>query len=95
MYTRSARVRLEALPLEVQLHLETHLENLALLAETTSPQLLSSVLTRDGEEGFITAVSGAQARFVLNAVAGILLVYRIEPRSAYAWESSVDALRHE
>jgi hypothetical protein len=76
-YTRAARTRLKVLPAEVRLHLETHLENLALLIGATSPEHLLQVLTRD-EEGFVAAVAGARVHFVLNAAARTLLVHRIE-----------------
>ncbi len=76
-YTRAARVRLRGLPAEVRLHLETHLENLALLIGATSPERLLQILTRD-EEGFVTLVQGARVHFVVNAAARSLLVHRIE-----------------
>jgi hypothetical protein len=95
LYTRAAKARLQALPLEVRLHLETHLENLALLVESSAPEHLAAVLTRDEEEGFITQVRGMQVRFVMNAVARTLLVHHIEPQPTYAWEPASDAARHQ
>jgi hypothetical protein len=76
-YTRAARKRLKALPAEVRLHLETHLENLALLIGATSPERLPQLLARE-EEGFVTAMQGARVHFVVNAAARTLLVHRIE-----------------
>ncbi len=75
-YTRAARVRLQMLPVEARLYLETHLENLALLIEAVSPERLLQLLARD-EEGFVTTVHGAQVHFVVNAAARTLLVHRI------------------
>lgn len=76
-YTRAAQRRLQVLPAEVRLHLETHLENLALLIEATSPERLLQLLARD-EEGFVTSVQGARVHFVVNAAARTLLVHRLE-----------------
>ncbi len=76
-YTRAARGRLRVLPAEVRLHLETHLENLALLIGATSPERLLQILTRD-EEGFVTTVQEARVHFVVNAAALSLLVHRID-----------------
>jgi hypothetical protein len=61
----------------MRLHLETHLENLALLVEATSPERLLQLLARQ-EEGFVTAVEGARVLFVVNAATRTLLVHRIE-----------------
>jgi hypothetical protein len=76
-YTRAARVRLQVLPAEARLYLETHLENLALLIESVSPERLLQLLARD-EEGFVTSVQGTRVHFVVNAAARTLLVHRIE-----------------
>jgi GTP cyclohydrolase FolE2 len=76
-YTRAAQRQLQALPAEVRLHLETHLENLALLIEATSPERLLQLLARD-EEGFVTSVQGARVHFVVNAAARSVLVHRLE-----------------
>jgi hypothetical protein len=76
-YTRAARARLQALPAEVRLYLETHLENLALLVEATSPERLLQLLARN-EEGFVASVQGTRVHFVVNAAARTLLVHRIE-----------------
>lgn len=93
-YTRAARARLLRLPLEPRLYVETHLENLALLAEATSPERLASVLTRD-EEGFVTQVRGVRVHFVLNAVARTLLVHRLDPEPAYPWVPEEHRAGHE
>lgn len=76
-YTRAAQRRLQMLPAEVRVHLETHLENLALLIGATSPGRLLELLARD-EEGFVTSVEGAQVHFVVNAAACTVLVHRLE-----------------
>jgi hypothetical protein len=76
-YTRAAQRRLNALPAEVLLHLETHLENLALLIGATSPERLLQLLARD-EEGFVTSVQGARVHFVVNAAARTVLIHRLE-----------------
>ncbi len=83
-------MRLQSLPFDVRLHLETHLENLALLAEATSPERLSGMLERD-EEGFLTSFRGVQVHFVVNAVARTMLVYRIDAPPAHAWEPTVES----
>jgi len=82
------------MPAEVRLHVETHLENLALLVEDLSPERFAAVLRRD-EEGFVTGVKGVQVHFVLNAVARSLLVHRIAQEPAYVWEASVGPAGHE
>jgi len=76
-YTRAAQRRLQALPAEVQLHLETHLENLALLIAATPPERLLQLLTRD-EEGFVTSVQEMRVHFVVNAATRTFLVHRLE-----------------
>jgi len=76
-YTRAAQRRLQALPAEARLHLETHLENLALLIEATPPERLLQVLARD-EEGFVTSVQGMRVHFVVNAATRTVLVHRLE-----------------
>lgn len=94
LYTRAARTRLHGLPHELRLHVETHLENVSLLAQATSPERLSAVLTRT-EDGFITEVKGVQVHFVMNAVARTLLVYRLAYEPSFAWQSSESAAGHE
>lgn len=76
-YTRAAHRRLHALPAEVRLHLDTHLENLVLLIGSTSPKRLLQLLARD-EEGFVTSVEGARVHFVVNAAARTVLIHRLE-----------------
>jgi hypothetical protein len=93
-YTRAAWARLQRLPLELRLHVETHLENLAQLVEATSPERLALVLTRD-EEGFVTGVRGVQVHFALNAVARTLLVHRLAQEPAYDWEPEANPAGHE
>jgi hypothetical protein len=75
-YTRAAKVRLELLPAEVRVHLETHLENLALLLEAT-PQLLPGIVERF-EDCFVTGVQEVRALFTLDTSARTLLVHRVE-----------------
>jgi hypothetical protein len=94
LYTRAARTQLQKLPAELRLHVETHLENLALWVEATSPERLSSVLRRD-EEGFVTVVRGVQVHFVMNALARTLLIHRLAQAPAYAWEPSERPAGHE
>jgi hypothetical protein len=77
LYTRAARVRLQALPAEVRLHLETHMENLALLIEGLSPESHPQLLAHE-EESFVTHVPGARVRFVIAPAAHTLLIHRIE-----------------
>jgi hypothetical protein len=76
LYTRAAKVRIELLPVEVRVHLETHLENLALLMEAT-PEWLPSLLERI-EDGFVTTVQGARVLFTVDTSARSLFVYRVE-----------------
>ncbi|WP_224363719.1 hypothetical protein [Hyalangium versicolor] len=76
-YTRAARRRLQGLPAEVRLHLENHLENLALLVKASPPERLPQFLARV-EEGFVTAVKGVRVLFVVDATARTLLIHRIE-----------------
>lgn len=80
LYTRAARRRLQALPPEVRLHVETHLENLVLLVRASPPAQLPQLLARgeEGEEGFVTAVPGARVHYVIDAVARTLLIHRLE-----------------
>jgi GTP cyclohydrolase FolE2 len=84
LYSRAAKGRLRALPLEVQLDLETHLENLALVVESLPPERLPQLLSRN-EEGFVTEVKGARVFFVVDTVGRAVLVYRIEALSV-GWE---------
>ncbi len=81
LYTRAARARLQRLPLELRLYIETHLENVALLAETTSPERLAALFARD-EEGFVTEVRGVQVHFVLSAAGRALLIHRLAQEPA-------------
>lgn len=76
LYTRAAKVRIDMLPVEVRVHLETHLENLALLMEAT-PERLPTMLER-GEDGFITTVQGVRVLFTVDTSARSLLVHRVE-----------------
>jgi hypothetical protein len=76
-YTRAAQRRLQALPAELRLHLETHLENLSLLIEATPPERLLQLLVRD-EEGFVTSMQGTQVHFVVNTATRTVLVHRLE-----------------
>jgi hypothetical protein len=76
LYTRAAKVRIDMLPVEVRVHVETHLENLALLMEA-APERLPTMLVR-GEEGFVTTVQGVRARFTVDTSARSLLVHCIE-----------------
>jgi hypothetical protein len=77
LYTRAARARLQALPAEVRLHLETHMANLALLVEGLAPERLPQLLAHE-DESFVTAVPGARVLFVVAPTARALLVHRIE-----------------
>jgi hypothetical protein len=73
------------------MHVETHLENLALLVGSTVP--LSQVLARmeRDEEGFVTTVEGVRLSFALDTVLRVLLVHCIEP---IAQESRVPVRLH-
>ena len=77
LYTRAARVRLQAMPAEVRMHLETHMENLALLIEGLPPERLPQLLAHE-EESFVTFVPGARVRFVIAPSTHTLLIHRIE-----------------
>ena len=77
LYTRAARLRLQDLPAEVRLHLETHMENLALLIERLPPERLPQLLAHE-EESFVTLVPEARVRFVVAPTAHTLLIHRIE-----------------
>lgn len=76
-YTRSARTRLQMLPVELRLHVENHLENLALLVRSQQPEDLSHLLERE-EEGFITWSKGVRVLFVVDSTARTLLIHAIE-----------------
>ena len=77
LYTRAAKARLHRLSAQTRLHLETHLENLALLAEQLPPERLSLFLERE-EEGFATTVEGVRVLFAVSAVTHALLIHRIQ-----------------
>ncbi|MFL5345264.1 MAG: hypothetical protein ACJ8AT_10745 [Hyalangium sp.] len=84
-YTRAAKARLHSLPAQVQLQLETHLENLSLLAERLPPERLPLFLTRE-EEGFATTAQGVRVHFAVTTATHALLIHRIdaEPREERA-----------
>lgn len=77
LYTRAAKARLHRLPVQLRLHLETHLENLSLLAERLPPERLPLFLKRE-EEGFATTVEGVQVHFAVSTATHALLIHRIE-----------------
>jgi hypothetical protein len=77
LYTRAARTRLHSLPAQVRLHLETHLENLALLAQQLPPERLPLFLARE-EEGFATEVEGIRVYFTVDTAAHALFIHRLE-----------------
>ncbi|MDY7229757.1 hypothetical protein [Hyalangium rubrum] len=77
MYTRSAKSRLRTLPVEVRVHLETHLANLALLVEAMPPERLPELLPRT-EEGFVTTMQETRVLFTVNTAGRTMLVHRIE-----------------
>ncbi|WP_224248628.1 hypothetical protein [Hyalangium gracile] len=77
LYTRAASRRFQVLPPELRVHLETHLENLALLVRASSPERLPRLLARE-EDGFVTAVRGMRVHFVVDATARTLLIHRLE-----------------
>jgi hypothetical protein len=76
-YTRAASTRLQMLPAEQRLHVETHLENLALLVGTSPPERLSHLLSRE-EEGFVAFIKGVRVLFVVDSTARTLLIHSIE-----------------
>lgn len=78
-FSRRAERQLQRLPGELRVHIETHLENLALLLGSAVP--LSQVLARmeRDEEGFVTTVEGVRLSFALDTVLRVLLVHCIEP----------------
>lgn len=75
-YTRAAKARISLLSVEVRVHLETHLENLALVLEAT-PDRLPTLLKRS-EDGFVTTVQGVRVLFTVDTSARSLLVHRVE-----------------
>jgi mRNA-degrading endonuclease RelE of RelBE toxin-antitoxin system len=77
-FSRRAERQLQRLPGEVRVHLETHLENLALMLGSTLP--VSQVLSRleREEDGFVTQVEGIRVSFALDAVLRVLLVHGLE-----------------
>lgn len=78
LYTRAARVRLRMLPMEVQVQLETHLENLAhLILMKAMPEHLPGMLERT-EDGFATRVLRARALLVVDTASRTVLVHRVE-----------------
>ncbi|WP_163993146.1 hypothetical protein [Pyxidicoccus caerfyrddinensis] len=78
-FSRRAERQLQRLPGEVRVHLETHLENLALLMGSAVP--LGQILDRmeRDEEGFVTTVEGVRLSFALDTVLRVLLVHCISP----------------
>ncbi|CAM3091779.1 hypothetical protein G4177_22650 [Corallococcus sp. ZKHCc1 1396] len=78
-YSRRAERQLQRLPGEVRLHLETHLENFALLLR--SAVSLEPVLSRMKrvDDGFVTTVEGLRVSFALDSVLRVLLVHCIMP----------------
>lgn len=78
-FSRRAERQLQRLPGELRVHIETHLENLALLLGSAVP--LSQILARmeRDEEGFVTTVEGVRLSFALDTVLRVLLVHCIEP----------------
>ncbi|RKH09319.1 hypothetical protein D7V97_16965 [Corallococcus sp. CA053C] len=78
-YSRRAERQLQRLPGEVRLHLETHLENFALLMR--SAVSLGQVLARleRTEDGFVMRVEGLEVSFALDTVLRVLLVHCIMP----------------
>jgi hypothetical protein len=76
-YTRAAKKRLRMLPAELRMHLETHLENLALLVEGREPERLAQLLAHD-EESFVTDIPGARVFFSVAPASRVLLIHRIE-----------------
>lgn len=78
-FSRRAERQLQRLSGEVRVHLETHLENLALLMGSAVP--LSPVLERleRTEEGFVSTVEGVRVSFALDTFLRVLLVHSIEP----------------
>lgn len=76
-YTRAAKMRLQMLPAELRVHLETHLENLALLVEGIGPERLAQILARE-EEGFVTDIPGVRVLFSVAPASRVLLIHRIE-----------------
>jgi hypothetical protein len=79
-YTRAAKARLHMLPAQARLLLETHLENLALLAARLPPERLPLFVARE-EDGFSTQVEGLRAHFAVSTAAHALLIHRIEAES--------------
>jgi len=79
LYTRAAKVRLDQLPVEARVHLETHLENLSLFLEA-APDRLPGMLDRI-EDGFVTTVQDVRVLFTVDTSARTLLVHRVEASS--------------
>ena len=93
LYTRAAKARLHRLPPLAQLEVETHLENLALLAEKLPPERLPLFLARE-EEGFSTHVEGVRVHFSVSTAARALLIHRIEAEAREPQEALEESGAH-
>lgn len=74
---QSAEFQLKRLPEDVRLHIETHLENLALVLEQDAPEALLARLPRE-DEGFVADVGGALIYFSVDTTLRALTVQRLE-----------------
>lgn len=78
-YSRRAERQLQRLPGEVRLHLETHLENFALVMRSAvSLEPILSRLQRT-EDGFVMTVEGLEVSFALDTALRVLLVHCVQP----------------
>ncbi|MFP2926553.1 hypothetical protein ACLESO_15290 [Pyxidicoccus sp. 3LG] len=80
-FSKRAERQRQRLPREVRVHVETHLENLALLLDSGMP--LSRVLARleRTDDGFVSKVEGARLSLALDTATRIVLVVSVEPVS--------------
>lgn len=76
-YTRAARVRISMLPVEIRVHLDLHLENLAIVIEAM-PERLPPMLERV-EGGFATTVHGMRVLLTVDTGARSLFVHAVAP----------------
>lgn len=75
--SQAAEFRLKRLPEDMRLHIETHLENLAMVLEQDAPEVLLARLPR-ADEGFVATVGDAVVLFSVDTTLRALTVQRID-----------------
>ncbi len=74
---QSAEFQLKRMPRDMQLHIETHLENLVMVLEQEAPEALLTRLTRE-DEGFVANVGATRILFSVDTSLRALTVQRLE-----------------